>query len=381
MVRRLKRFVRTSILTFVLACAVATPGLAQIRLDRAWPDGPMLGADKAKGAVIWSHGRSIEVEDAEAPNPLYLGTLRDAGWDVYRLNRMRRSDTLDASSQALVGMVHKLRKQGYGRIVLAGQSFGAFIALMAAGASDEVDAVIATAPAAYGSFSDFYDSWRNNAGNLYPLLQGVRRARVQLFLFHGDDFDPGGRGERARAILAQRGAEHMVIDQPSHLVGHGAAATGLFVRRFGACIVRFAEARPSPGDPACDQSWGRMPSPQLRTPERIRSTLIGGGSARPNPFLGKWYGFYPNGREILLTIDSTASDELVADYVLGPGVVPGQDLEFVERKGRVIGDELVFEEEGRNTLRYQIRSDSKLSATWIGRNGSGRLEAVMRRLP
>ena len=68
---------------------------------------------------------------------------------------------------------------------------------MAADASAEVDAVVATAPAAYGSFDEFYDSWRLNATKLYPLLEQVQRARVMVFYFHGDDFDPGGRGDRS----------------------------------------------------------------------------------------------------------------------------------------------------------------------------------------
>jgi len=44
-----------------------------------------------------------------------------------------------------------LKHRGYRRVVLAGQSFGAFISLIAAGHSGAVDTVIGTAPAAYGS--------------------------------------------------------------------------------------------------------------------------------------------------------------------------------------------------------------------------------------
>ncbi|HEX2152161.1 MAG TPA: hypothetical protein VHG31_09235, partial [Stellaceae bacterium] len=58
------------------------------------------------------------------------------------------------------------------------------------------------------------DSWRLNATKLYPLLEKVQRARVMVFYFHGDNFDPGGRGERSREILAKRGLGHAIIDQP-----------------------------------------------------------------------------------------------------------------------------------------------------------------------
>src|SRR5204863_7582633 len=112
----------------------------------------------------------------------------------------------------------------------------AFLSLMAADASSDVDGVIATAPAAYGSFDDFYDSYRLNATKLYPLLEQVKRARVMVFYFHGDDFDPGGRGERSRDILQAKGVGYSIVDQPAYLSGHWASSTGLFLRLYGNCI-------------------------------------------------------------------------------------------------------------------------------------------------
>src|SRR5262249_59582764 len=104
-------------------------------------------------------------------------------------------DTLADSSKRLVDHVGSLKQKGYKRVVLAGQSFGAFLSLMAADASSEIDAVVATAPAAYGSFDDFYDSWRLNATRLYPLLEQVKHPRVMMFYFNGIDLNPGGHGE------------------------------------------------------------------------------------------------------------------------------------------------------------------------------------------
>ena len=201
-------------------------------LDPAF-EGPAIGPAKAKGVIVWSHGRSINAEDSESPSPAYLTALRDDGWDVMRFDRMSHGDTLSDSTKRLVDYTAQLKHDGYKQVVLAGQSFGAFLALMAADSSSDVDAVIATAPAAYGSFDDFYDSWRLNATRLYPLLERVKRARVMVFYFHGDDFDPGGRGERSRAILSQRGLGYAVVDQPAYLSGHWASSTGLFLRRYG----------------------------------------------------------------------------------------------------------------------------------------------------
>lgn len=362
--------------------AMAQPASAQIRLNTAYGDETLLGPGKARGAVVWSHGRSVEVEDSNAPTPLYMKALRDAGWDVYRLDRMRASDTLPNSSRALAATADELKGRGYQRVVLSGQSFGAFISLMAAGQSDRIDAVIGTAPAAFGNFSEAYDSWRDNAAQLWPILRSVRNARVMLFFFHGDDFDPGGRGEPSRSILTARGLDNIVVDQPALLTGHGAANTGMFVRRFGACIVRFAEAPPLAGDPSCDESWGRTPSAELM--QAAVSAPRSGGSAPASggarPYLGTWYGAYINGREVALSVDRVDGDTVYADYVLGPGMEPDQAIERARRKGRIENDELIFDEKGRNVLRYNIRPDGRLSATWLERAGKGRLETTLRRV-
>jgi dienelactone hydrolase len=190
---------------------------------------------------------------------------------------MRSSDTLSASARALADEVHKLKQQGYREVVLAGQSFGAFLSLMAADASDEVDAVVATAPAAYGSFSEFYESWRSNATKLYPLIERVRRARVILFYFHGDDFDPGGRGDRSRDILAARGLPFVVVDQPPQLTTHWAAATPQFARLFGSCLLGFLDAPEVRDGARCDGDSFWAGSPQ---PSPVHPAVAAAGSAQ-----------------------------------------------------------------------------------------------------
>ncbi|TWA59527.1 hypothetical protein FBZ84_11514 [Azospirillum baldaniorum] len=383
----MRRTVGQALLGLVVALAMlgtAQTAAAQIHLNPAYGDGTLLGPTMARGAVVWSHGRSVEVEDSNAPTPLYMKTMKDAGWDVFRLDRMRVSDTLPNSSRALAGYADQLKDRGYRKVVLTGQSFGAFISLMAAGQSDRVDAVVGTAPAAFGNFSDSYDSFRDNAAQLWPILRGIHNARVMLFFFHGDDFDPGGRGESARGILSSRGLDHIVVDQPALLTGHGAATTGMFVRRFGSCILRFAEAPPRRGDPSCDESWGRTPSAELMR-AAAPEPRTGSGTSSPagtgaRSFLGVWYGAYINGREIALAVDRVEGDAVYADYVLGPGMEADQPMERAQRKGRIENDELVFDEKGRNVLRYSVRSDGRLSATWLDRSGKGRLETTLRRM-
>src|SRR5438105_7617003 len=186
-----------------------------------------------------------------------------------RFDRLSHGDTLNDSTKRLVDYTTQVKYAGYKQVFLACQSFGAFLALMAADSSHEVDAVIATAPAAYGSFDDFYDSWRLNATKLYPLLEQVKRARIMVFYFHGDDFDPGGRGERSRAILSERGLGYSIVDQPAYLSGHWASSTGLFLRRYGNFIRDFSTNDKLTGELACEPRWGTTPSAEMKLPPEL----------------------------------------------------------------------------------------------------------------
>ena len=363
-------------------------------LDPAF-EGPAIGPAKAKGVIVWSHGRSINAEDSESPSPAYLTALRDDGWDVMRFDRMSHGDTLSDSTKRLVEYSGQLKHDGYKQVVLAGQSFGAFLSLMAADTSSDVDAVIATAPAAYGSFDDFYDSWRLNATRLYPLLEQVKRARVMVFYFHGDDFDPGGRGERSRQILSRRGVGYSVVDQPAYLSGHWASSTGLFLRRYGNCIRDFANNDKLKGEQACEPLWGTTPSaelklpPELADPKLARSTAAAAaptGSASPATADGKalggfrdvWYGFYPNGREVLFGVETVRGDDMTAVYAIGPSVDNKHPAAWTRRKGRVVEDSFVFEEKGKSTLRLHPRQDGGLSATWVSADGKTSMTAHMK---
>jgi pimeloyl-ACP methyl ester carboxylesterase len=383
-------------LALVILLSVSIPAAA-LGLDAAFHQ-PLLGPGRAVGVAVWNHGRSLDSEDYKAPTPPYLRALRDGGWDVLRFDRLRVTDTLSASSQRLADIAAELKRRGYRRVMLAGQSFGAFLALMAADDSDAVDAVVATAPAAFGDFQEYYDTWRLNATRLYPLLERLKRARVMLFFFHGDDFDPGGRGIEARKILREDRAGFAIVDQPEHLTGHWISSSGAFLRRFGDCIRDFADDDPLRGEFLCKPIWGEAPSTALRLPAELlhsqamppRLAALLGASAPPpasgrdgstGPGVdGAWYGFYPNGREVLLEIESVSGREVSAVYAIGPGIDKNEPAEWTRRRGQIDAHQLIFAEKGESTLRFRPRDDGGLSATWISPDGATKMAAGLRRL-
>ena len=258
-VRHLEDFVASLCMAAVIAAAILPleMGAAQAQLVRAQDAASLLGAERAQGVVIWSHGRSLVQESSQDPTAEYIDALRAAGWDTFRLNRPSITDTLTASAAALADEAEALKRSGYRRVVLAGQSFGAFISLIAAGHSDAVDTVIGTAPAAYGSAQSNPIGYTLNATRLYDLLGAVRRAHVALFFFKRDIFDPGGRGPIADQILAAHGLAHLVVDRPAGLRTHWAGA-GAGIQRAIRALPRRVRSRRR------GARYSRLPQPGSR---------------------------------------------------------------------------------------------------------------------
>ncbi|MBV9827056.1 MAG: alpha/beta hydrolase [Alphaproteobacteria bacterium] len=381
------------------ASLLASAGAFALGLDPAFDGITAPTPDHAKGVVVWSHGRSINAEDSQSPTPVYLRALADDGWAVMRFDRLAAEDTLKDSSKRLADYATELKHKGYKQVVLAGQSFGAFLAIMAADATSDVDAVVATAPAAYGNFDDFYDSWRLNATKLYPLLDQVKHARVMLFYFHGDDFDPGGRGERSRAILASRNMGYAVIDQPAFMTGHWASSTGVFLRRYGACIRDFVNDSSLNSELLCNPQWGTRPSADLKLPTELAEpktahqqtaakTVAAAGPTgsgngpdtlkAPEGMRDVWYGFYPNGREVLLGIEAAHGQDLTAVYAIGPSIDDKAPANWTRRKGKIVDDSFVFEQPGKSTLRFRPKQDGGLGATWVAVDGKTSMTAHLK---
>ena len=100
---------------------------------------------------------------------------------------------------------------------------------------------------------------------------------------------------------------------------------------------------------------------------------------------GSWYGFYRNGREVTLRIDSVTreaeGERVSATYLLGAGLTPEERAESSRREGRFAKGELVFDEPALNQLRYRLRPDGALAGSWQSRDGATALDTVLRRLP
>lgn len=220
--------------------ARAAPGpLPAIGRLGAQPYGENKGA-QAAGLIVWSHGyMSGKDSTGNAPQG-EVATFTRQGYDLYRFDREWIGDW-PGDATALVDAARQAKAMGYKRVVLAGQSAGAWVSMAAALRGAPVDGVISVAAAHHGHVKDMRDvsvarsDWQQ-------IVRGIRpEPRIVMVNFAGDDYDVGGRMDDARSAFAASGVQALVISDPPGFKGHGAANANAFPRRYGACINAFIE--------------------------------------------------------------------------------------------------------------------------------------------
>lgn len=330
----------------------------------AFSDMPLRGPALAKGVVVYNHGIDDTNEQYQVPVQPYIHLLAEDGWDVVKLNRRRAVDEVSRAEDELAAEVASLERRGYRRIALAGQSRGAWLALMVA-TRRPIFAVIAAAPGGYGAEGNglqrSIDDIRARLPHVFP------GTRVMVMDFAGDvrADTKGGRGAIFRDALAQAGAAAIVLDKPPGFVGHTSAMTGRFARIYGNCITRFLDPAPLPENFSCDTSSGPAVAADLPLPPDALGVPARG-------LLGPWVGIYTNGDARILVVTQAQgnvvqvvwswSDGPLGKKVRAPGFdrmrcsLAGHSLTCPRPKGV-----LVFDNRGDNHLDYQwIPSDTKV---------------------
>ncbi|MCC7048162.1 MAG: hypothetical protein IT562_15725, partial [Alphaproteobacteria bacterium] len=137
------------------------------------------GPNAAAGLVIWSHGVLAGGNNTDDPPHGYLNRLREAGYDFYDFDRRWPSYTQDLG--ALREAAQQARAAGYRRVILAGQSVGAWLSLEAAAKGAPADAVSAAAPARFGK--EIGSTRREqNRDELVPVLDQLRQRDIAVAL-------------------------------------------------------------------------------------------------------------------------------------------------------------------------------------------------------
>jgi alpha-beta hydrolase superfamily lysophospholipase len=244
------------------ACQVYIRDLSVVAPGRAWapaepppgmrlasfshetvPDQRMLwwGPEQAAGVVVWAHGRGPGGADSRGLQPQsWVRHLNNAGFDVWRFDRHPNADDALRAAGWLRADLAELRRRGYRRVVVAGQSRGGWNSLMVLDTPGLVDAAIAIAPAAHGDLGS--PNHLRQLDDLRAIVAAAQAgsARVAVANFRDDPYDaePEARGALFRQ-LGTRAGGFLFLDRPEGLSGHGAGASTAFNERFGACLLRF----------------------------------------------------------------------------------------------------------------------------------------------
>jgi pimeloyl-ACP methyl ester carboxylesterase len=236
------------LILLLAAMAIAPLGVRAADLPSAPPLQPSpafqpAGPGTARGVLVWLHGSyDTDAQPTPPPEPGYIGRMAARGYDIWRFDRAPGQDPLAAGGAALVEGLKALRQGGYRRVLVAGHSRGAFIALAALAQPALVDGVAAISPAAHGTrperraqaMADFRDRMDAAGG------PGMRFAFVQL-ADDPFDLDPPGRVDAVRAAAARSGMKLLVIDRPEEPTGHMGSYEPEFDRLFGERLAAFLD--------------------------------------------------------------------------------------------------------------------------------------------
>ncbi len=201
------------------------------------------GPGAAAGVYVWLHGFAGSDRDLAGLQPQgHVRAFNNAGFDVVRFDRRPGVDRPERAAGWLRDELAALRQSGYRRVVVGGQSRGAWTSLQMLDTAGLADVVVAVAPAAHGS---------GGSANLLAQDDDLRRlvaeaepgpTRLAFVQFARDPF-MGDADMRVRLIdgLRAKLAAVLVIDRPSGFSGHYGGEMPEFAPEFAECLLHFAQ--------------------------------------------------------------------------------------------------------------------------------------------
>ena len=202
------------------------------------------GPALARGALVWLHG----TYDKDAPGPPdppeLVGRMAGRVLDVFQFLRSRGNDPLVGSGEGLARGLAALRAGGYRRIVVAGHSRGAWIALTALAHPGLADSIVAVSVAAHGTRPERQIQARADWQALWASASAAP-TRVVLVQLGDDPYDPDPHWQLdvAKAGAERAGLRLLPIFLPPVPRGHLGFYKSEFDETLGAVIADFADPR------------------------------------------------------------------------------------------------------------------------------------------
>ncbi len=342
------------------------------------------GPAKAKGLVIWNHGYSPDKLAPEKVPPV-MQYFAEAGWDSYHLQRHPIIGL--SKGKAVAGATHDLTTplilhvlelpavRAYSRIILMGQSRGAFAAIHAGSLKPKIHGILPLSPAAFGDAGKSRE-WRQNDTYIRELWEKYKDSGILVAagFFTGDDWfetqQPNVRGPYAEKRLTELGVSNYIINQPGYhdMQGHGGGQSWEFARRYGPCLQHFFETGKKPSCSETDKAMAatfRIKLPKLPTPDG---------------YSGLWLGTWTNGRVAAAVIEPDDNGGYKGVYRTGLGVngdKPDDNAWLLMREG----DRLIRRRTHENNagIRLSLLNSEQLQVDWTSHKGDRSMTSIFSR--
>ena len=253
---RVRSCVDDKIRTFAWESAAASPSSSvELKLLEftPWLAKPNSGPAAAKGVIYFVNGFSSgRGSDEFQIAPYFIKSFSESGWDVISAKIPKQQEgykgaLLLPGGSAFVGRrLAELKALGYRRVILAGHSWGAWLApIVAQNSKVAIDALILSGPAAYGPDKLRENGRPNPTFNLNLNEFGALMSKVSvptvLILPNDTVFEPNAiaRGDLAEKQFTDAKLPHLVLAKPPGFKGHYAGWLPFFDFAFGACIEAF----------------------------------------------------------------------------------------------------------------------------------------------
>ena len=228
---------------------------------------PLLGANFAKGLIIWNHPELWNSSGATLPPIRAMEGMASLGWDVVRLQRNSRlvpqwENKAVRVNDALTQRIAAAKAEGYRRIILAGYEMGGAFALEAGKSIDGLYAIIAFAPNTGILWRGYPraitdipadDYAQMILAHTWDQLANLHAERLFVLFPDADEQVPHVRGPTARDILTKRGdLPFLLVDETSGVRTTAGAETPDF-DAYATCMDLFLspDLAPHPGEFHC----------------------------------------------------------------------------------------------------------------------------------
>lgn len=342
------------------------------------------GPAKAKGLVIWNHGYSPDKLAPEKVPPV-MQYFAEAGWDSYHLQRHPiigvgkgkavAGATHDLTTPLILHMLEQPAVRAYSRILLMGQSRGAFATIQTGSLKPKIHGILPLSPAGFGDAGKSAE-WRQNDTYIRELWEGYKNSGILVAagFFSGDDWfetqQPNVRGPYAEKRLTELGVANFIINQPAYhdMQGHGGGQSWEFARRFGPCLQQFFETGQKPSCGEADRNTA--------TTFRIRLPKL----PAQDGYSGLWQGTWTNGRFAAAVIEPAENGSFKGVYRTGLGVNgdrPDDNNWILLRDG----DRLVRTRTSENNagIRLSLLDSERLQVDWTSHKGDRAMTSIFSR--